>query len=76
MRFVWRCSYFNHRGVHPSYIYYHQLASVFTVVSIKPQSHRIVRFFDRAIGRDLTELRPISNVCYDLQQWSYIAIAL
>ncbi len=31
MRFVWLCSYFNHRDVNLSYICYHQLASVFTV---------------------------------------------
>jgi hypothetical protein len=29
-------------------------------------SHRIVRFLDRATGENLSEVRPIGNVCYDL----------
>ena len=35
---------------------------------VKPQSHRIVRFLDRTIGCDWAMVRPIGNVCYDLQQ--------
>ena len=35
---------------------------------VKPQSHRIVRFLDRTIGCDLANVRPIGNVCYDLQK--------
>ncbi len=34
MRFVWLWSYFNRRDLHLSYICYHQLASVFTVVDL------------------------------------------
>ena len=44
--------------------------------SIKPQSHRIVRFLDRTIGCDSAKMRPIGNVCYDLQQRSHTAIDL
>ena len=33
----------------------------------KPQSHRIVRLLDRTIGCDLANVRPIDNVCFDLQ---------
>ena len=36
--------------------------------AVKPQSHRIVRFLDRTIGRDWAQVRPIGNVYYDLQQ--------
>ena len=36
----------------------------------KPQSHRIVRFLNRTIGFDLANVRPIGNVCYDLQKRS------
>ena len=38
------------------------------VLVLKPQSHRIVRFIDRTIGCDLANVRPIGNVCYDLQK--------
>ena len=37
-------------------------------VIIKPQSHRIVRFLGRTIGWDWAKVRPLGNVCYDLQQ--------
>ena len=37
-------------------------------IYVKPQSHRIVRFMDLTIGCDLAKLRPIGNVCYDIQQ--------
>ena len=40
------------------------------------QSHRIVRFLDRTIGCDWAKVRPIGNVCYDIQQWSHTAIDL
>ena len=43
---------------------------------VKPQSHRIVRFLDRTIGCNWADVRPIGNVCYDLQQRSHIAIDL
>ena len=36
---------------------------------INSQSHRIVRFLDRTIGCDWARVRPIGNVCYDLQEW-------
>ena len=35
---------------------------------LKPQSYRIVRLLDRTIGCDLANVRPIGNVCYDLQK--------
>ena len=35
--------------------------------TLMPQSHRIVRFLGRTIGCDLANVRPIGNVCYDLQ---------
>ena len=41
---------------------------------LKPQSHRLVRFLDRMIGCDLANVRPIGNVCYDLQKRSHTAI--
>ena len=43
-------------------------------VRLKPQSHRIVRLLDRTIGCDLANVRPIGNVCYDLQKRSHTAI--
>jgi len=43
---------------------------------LKPQSPRIVRFLDRAIGCDFADVRPIGNGCYDLHLRSHIAIAL
>ena len=43
---------------------------------IKPQSHRIVRFLDRTISCDWAKVRPIGNVCYDLQQQTHTAIDL
>ena len=39
-------------------------------ISEYTQSHRIVRFLDRTIGCDLANVRPIGNVCYDLQKRS------
>ena len=39
------------------------LPDVYSLV-LKPQSHWIVRFLDRAIEDDLAELRPIGKVCY------------
>ena len=45
-------------------------------VVLKPQSNRIVWFLDRAIGCDWAKVRPIGNVCYDLQQRSHAAIDL
>ena len=42
----------------------------------KPQSHRLVRFLDRTIGCDWAKVRPIGNVCYDLQHRSHTAIDL
>ena len=42
--------------------------SSFTTQLLKPQSHRIVRLLDRTIGCDLANVRPIGNVCYDLQK--------
>ena len=42
--------------------------------SLKPKSHRSVRFLDRAIGCDWDKVRPIGNVCYELQQRSHTAI--
>ena len=47
-----------------------------TLVRHKPQSHRIVRFLDRAIGCDWAQVLPIGNVCYDLQQRRHTAIDL
>ena len=44
--------------------------------SVKPQSYRIVRFLDRTTGFDLANVRPIGNVCYDLQKRSHTAIGL
>ena len=38
---------------------------------LKPQVHRIVRLLDRTIGCDLANVRPIGNVCYDLQKRSH-----
>ena len=35
---------------------------------LKPRSHGIVRFLDRTIGCDWAKVRPIGNICYDLQQ--------
>ena len=46
------------------------------VVSVKPQSHRIVRFMDRTIGCDWAMVRPIGNACYDIQQRLHTAIDL
>ena len=43
---------------------------------ITPQSHRVVRLLDRTIGCDWAKVRPIGNVCYDLQQRSHTAIDL
>ena len=43
---------------------------------LKPQSHRIIRLLDRTIGCDLANVRPIGNVCYDLQNRSHSAIGL
>ena len=40
---------------------------------IKPKSRR---FLDRTIGCDLAKVRPIVNVCYDLQERSHTAIGL
>ena len=37
-------------------------------------SHRIVGFLDRTIGCDFAKVRPIGNICYDLQQRSDAAI--
>ena len=34
-------------------------------LTLKPQSHRIVRLRDRTIGCDLANVRPIGNVCYE-----------
>ena len=45
-------------------------------VRVKPQTHRIVRLLDRTIGCDLANVRPIGNVCYDLQKRSHTAIGL
>ena len=45
-----------------------------TVVNIKPQSHRIVRFIDRSIGGNLAVVRPVGNVGYDLCFQSHTAI--
>ena len=45
-------------------------------LQLKPQSHRIIRFLDRTIGCGWTKVRPIGNVCYDLQQRSHAAIDL
>ena len=47
-----------------------------TVCRIKPKSQRIVRFLDRTIGCDWAKVRPIGNVCYDLQQRSHTATGL
>ena len=44
--------------------------------SLKPQAHRIVVFLDRTIGCDWVKVRPIGNVCYDLQQRSHTGIDL
>ena len=44
--------------------------------SVKPQSHRIVRFLDRTIGCDWAKVRPIGIFCYDPQQRSHTAIDL
>ena len=44
------------------------------MTSAKPQSQRIVRLLDRTIGCDLANVRPIGNVCYDLQKRSHTAI--
>ena len=41
---------------------------------LKPQSHRIVRLLDRTTGCDLANVRPIGNVCYDLQKHTAIDI--
>ena len=41
------------------------------MVDLKPQVHRIVRLLDRTIGCDLVNVRPIGNVCYDLQKRSH-----
>ena len=38
-----------------------------SIATLRPQSHRIVRFLDRTIGCDLANVQPIGNVCYDLQ---------
>ena len=46
------------------------------MASVKPQSHRIVRLLDRTIGCNLANVRPIGNVCYDLQKRSHTAIGL
>ena len=43
---------------------------------VKVESHRIVQFLDRTIGCDWAKVRPIGNVCYDLQQRSHTAIDL
>ena len=40
----------------------------------KPQPHRIIRFMDRTIGCDWAKVRPVVNVCYDIQQRSHTAI--
>ena len=40
-------------------------------MALKPQSHRIVRLLDRTIGCYLANVRPIGNVCYDLQTVAY-----
>ena len=40
-------------------------------MGLKPQSHRIVRLLDSTIGCDLANVRPIGNVCYDLQKRSH-----
>ena len=37
---------------------------------------RIVRFLDHTRGCDLANMRPIDNVCYDLQTQSHTAIGL
>ena len=52
------------------------IACSHTIVSLKPHSHRIVRFLDRTIGCDWPKVRPIGNVCYDIQQRSHTAINL
>ena len=44
--------------------------------SVRPQTHRIVRLLDRTIGCDLANVRPIANVCYDLQKRSHTAIGI
>jgi hypothetical protein len=48
-------------------VFVEQIVSNMAIV--KPQSHRIVRFLDRAIGGDLAEVRPIAtsaaiSICY------------
>ena len=43
-------------------------------LSVKPQSHRIVRLLDHTIGCYLANVRPIGNVCYDRQQRSHTSI--
>ena len=47
-----------------------------TPCSCRFTSHRIVRLLDRTIGCDLANVRPIGNVCYDLQKLSHTAIGL
>ena len=55
---------------------YRYMLRNYTYVLLKPQSHRIVRLLDRTIGCDQANVRPIGNVCYDLQKRSHAAIGL
>ena len=57
-----------HRHLHISTSSFVSYPLVVDHDSVKPQSHRIVRFLDRTIGCDLANVRPIGNVCYDLQK--------
>ena len=53
-----------------------RLGATISQTWLKPQSHRIVRFLDRAIGGDLAEIRPIGNVCDDLNSGRMLRLLL
>ena len=43
---------------------------------IGTKSHVSIRLLDRTIGCDLANVRPIGNVCYDLQKRLHTTIGL
>ncbi len=54
-----------------SYLYFVSITNF-----LRLYSHRIVRFFGRAMSVDLKYIQPILNVWWDTEFWSHAAIGL